>query len=231
MAVALDRVDVAGRARPRTGAGRSTRAPRGRPRRRPDRRSGAASGADDVAGRLDARVEQDRRSRRRPAGCPAFRAAACPSRCGRPDDLDAVLAERRQRRLLVGRRSVGARRRSCRSRRDRRRGAPATARSTSSGQSVATMMTLAATVAVSSSRDGTDALEPYRTIPSSTTSGGRRGRRSKSTPRSMTVQPPASMVARSSSARVKSRASRADRRRWARSRISGGTCGRVTTRG
>src|SRR4051794_2217168 len=97
------------------------------------------------------------------------------------------------------------------------------ARARSSGQPVATRTTEATPTGDSSRRDGTEALDPYRTRSPSATSGGAARSTSYSVPLSITFQPAASSSSRSASAVRQSRARRAVARRSARSRMSAGT--------
>src|SRR3954447_12934248 len=97
------------------------------------------------------------------------------------------------------------------------------ARARSSGQPVATRTTEATPTGASSRRDGTEALDPYRTRSPSATSGGAARSRSYSVPLSITFQPAASNSSRRASAVRQSRVRRAVARRSARSRMSAGT--------
>ena len=125
---------------------------------------GANQRRDDVAGRLDARVEDDDDRRRSRAGSRCSSAAPCPSRslvrttsiAGRPAAAEGAAscsADGPSATTTIDVPSGPCARR------------PASARSRSAGQSVATRTTVATPVAGSSSRDGTASLDPVADAP------------------------------------------------------------------
>ena len=139
---------------------------------------------DDVAGRLDARVEDDDDRRRSPAGCPC--SAPPPARgartSGRPRSRRSPRSARASAAVLLA--ATDRRPRPRRRRRPARgRARPASARSTSAGQSVATRTTVASPLAGSSSRDGTSrARSVADDARRSATSADAAGVRAKSVP-------------------------------------------------
>ena len=134
MRVALDRGDVAGPAPPRTGGGRRSRS-RIRRRRRPWGRRARDQRRHDVARRLDRGVEDDHDRGRRPPD-PDVPGRAGPEPLARPDDLEPVVQS------SASAASCSAEGPSATTTNEVPSGAcarrPASARSRSSGQSVAT---------------------------------------------------------------------------------------------